>query len=301
MKQASRRRGGFTLIELLVVIAIIGALIALLLPAVQATREQTRRLQCVQNLTQLGLALHQYESSHEIFPPGVVDAPKAPITDHVVGYHFGWITRILPYLDERNLYNSLNFDVGVYDRSNATARLTSLGLLSCPSDPTPRHILWSDDQRLGIPSGPPIGLSNGAFDDVASSYAACHHSREAPIAFDNNGMFFLNGSVRLDDVQDGLAHTIFAGEVLRKGDVTLGWSSGTRATLRNTGTRINHPMVGPPPNPLWVGGFGGSHQGGANMLLGDGSVKFLKETINKEVYRRLGSRADGEIVDASAY
>ena len=302
MTNHSRRRGGFTLIELLVVMSIIGILIALLLPAVQMSRENGRRVLCVRNLTQLGLALHHYEASYEAFPPGVVDQPKAPIVDHIIGYHFGWIPQILPYLEEQNMYHSLNFDVSVYDISNITMRSMSLQMLACPSSPTPRQVIWSDDQRLGVPSGTTIGMGSGRYDDVMSDYAACHHGAETPIAGDNNGMFYLNSSLRLEDVADGLAHTIFAGEVNRKQDYTLGWTSGTRATLRNTGHRINQPVPAPLPSVLWVGGFGSYHTaGGANFLLGDGSVRFIKETVNRDVYRKLGHRHDGEVVDASSY
>ena len=301
MKNRFRRPRGFTLIELLVVIAVIGVLIALLLPAVQMTREQARRVQCVRNLTQLGLALHHYESSHEVFPPGVVDDPKAPITDHVVGFHFGWIPQILPFLEEQNLYHALNFNLSVYDISNATARTTRLNVLSCPSNIAPSRVSWNEDQRLGVPPGASIGSSTAQIDDIMTDYAACHHADEAPIASDNNGMFFLDSSVRLEDITDGPAHTIFAGELLRRNDPTLGWSSGTRATLRNTGNRINQQTPPAPLAPLWVGGFGSPHPGGSNFLLGDGSVKFLKDTINMGVYHKLGHRRDGEIVDASSY
>src|SRR5829696_3130788 len=99
-------REGFTLIELLVVIAIIGVLIALLLPAVQAAREAARRSQCVNNLMQLGLALHNYESAHEVLPPGVVN-PTGPIQNTPHGYHFSWLTQILPYIEQTNVHRHL--------------------------------------------------------------------------------------------------------------------------------------------------------------------------------------------------
>ncbi len=102
-----RRRGGFTMIELATVVAIIAVLIALLLPAVQSAREQARRTQCINNLIQIGVALWNYESTHEVLPPGVVN-PTGPVDDRATGYHFGWITQILPYLEQRNLDHHLN-------------------------------------------------------------------------------------------------------------------------------------------------------------------------------------------------
>ena len=142
----------------------------------------------------------------------------------------------------------------------------------------------------------------------------------------NNGVFFLNSRVRVIDVYDGLAQTVFVGEVPRSSP--LGWVSGTRSTLRNTGQPINRldfkaAEEASPGSPLprdlsmrefeqmiasgqrncalFVGGFGSQHSGGANFAFGDGSVRFLRETIDKAVYQRLGNRADGEIIDDDAF
>ena len=180
----------------------------------------------------------------------------------------------------------------------------------------------------GMPAAGPAGPAGPAFDLnmlAVASYAGCHHDVEAPIDTDNHGVFFLNSHVRLRDVTDGLGYTIFAGErvIEKKG---LGWMSGTRATLRNTGTLINTVVPGPgmgfggpfgdaaeqaPPEAqpdddekakpavpveLQVGGFGSHHPGGANFLLGDGSVNFLSENINLQLFQLLGHRADGKLV-----
>ena len=259
-------RAGFTLIELLVVIAIIGVLIALLLPAVQAAREAARRAMCVNNLNQIGLALQNYEAAHEVLPPGVVD-PGGPIVDASKGYQFGWIAQILPHLDGRNVYDSLNFTLGAYAPGNDTATFVTLNVLLCPSDPTRN----------------------------SPAYAGCHHDVEAPIAADNMGVFFLNSAIALDDIRDGLSRTIFVGE-RRGGGSGLGWASGTSSSLRNTGTRPNGTPARAPGGPSPVGGYGSWHFGGANLLFGDGSVKLIKTAINPLVYRRLGNRADGGVV-----
>jgi prepilin-type N-terminal cleavage/methylation domain-containing protein/prepilin-type processing-associated H-X9-DG protein len=281
----AKDRRGFTLVELLVVIAIIGILIALLLPAVQAAREAARRTQCENNLVQIGIALHQYESAHEVLPPGVVNA-KGPIRSEPAGYHMSWLVQILPYIDEGNAYRHIDFSVGVYDPKNAAVRRLSRSFVMCPSD---AHSYRGGTQEV-----------------ASSSYAGCHHDVEAPIDVNNHGVLFLNSHVGPRDIPDGSSYTLMAGEkVITEDD--LGWMSGTRATLRNTGAEINHPRPRyrfgsepkptQPPDPLFVGGFSSFHPGGANFLLVGGSVRFVSETIDPKTYRRLGNRADGELTE----
>ena len=285
-------RRGFTLIELLVVIAIIAVLIALLLPAVQSAREAARRAQCINNMAQIGLALQNYESAYETFPPGVVDT-AAQVLDQPNGYHFGWVVRILPYYEQKNLYNHMNFKFGVYDTRNSTSRTTLIQSLLCPSD----------------------GRAGRNSDRTATtSYAGCHNDSEMPIAATNNGVFILNKAIRYEDISDGSSQTIFFAEKTNDG-ADLGWASGTRASLRNTGSALNGPSTrvmqadpddmpaggAPRPDAALVGGFGSRHPGGANISLGDGSVRFLKATVKPRVYRLLGNRADGDVIDADEY
>ncbi len=117
----SRRRRGFTLVELLVVIAIIGVLVALLLPAVQSAREAARRVQCLNNVTQLGLSLHSYEFHHETLPPGVTN-PDGPIRNEPQGLHVSWIVKVLPYLEQHAVYRKFDQSLGAYDPANAEVR-----------------------------------------------------------------------------------------------------------------------------------------------------------------------------------
>ena len=321
----ARRLPGFTIIELVVVVAIISILIALLLPAVQSAREAARRVQCSNNLAQLGIAIENYEATNLVLPPGVIDR-AGPIIETPTSYQFGWISRILPYLEQKNVYNHLDFRSGVYLSSNLTARGVSMYVLLCPSDGK-RSGARNVSQNFGAG-----GVSSPAFslaDPATTAYAACHNDVEAPIEAGNTGVFFLNSRVRLDEIEDGLSHTIFLGEKLSPGD-ELGWASGTRATLRNTGTPINRtsldpadlspfledlaglerpvepsdnlkatvpsskPAVPVPRGAIPVGGFGSLHPTGANFLFGDGSVRFLRSNINGRIFRLLGSRADGE-------
>jgi prepilin-type N-terminal cleavage/methylation domain-containing protein/prepilin-type processing-associated H-X9-DG protein len=269
---------GFTLVELLVVIAIIGILIGLLLPAVQAAREAARRMQCTNNLAQLILAVSNHEFSFERFPSGTIN-PTGPIRSEPIGQHTSWIVHVLPFMEQRAAHNGIDQAISVYDPVNSRARGLSIPTLICPSHP------------FAAVAG--VGQSN---------YVGCHHDTEAPIDVDNNGVFFLNSRVRYEDIEDGSSNTIFLGEVSDP-DV-LGWISGTRATLRNTGSfgglskaRAGMPIAVAPTPVLKVGGFGSSHTGGANFAYGDGSVRFESVSIDPILYGRLGHRADGQMLD----
>jgi len=291
------------MIELVVVMAIIAVLIALLLPAIQSSREAARRAQCANNLMQLGIALGNYASTHSVFPPGVVN-DKGPIENLPNGYHYGWVVQILPFIGQDNVYRQFNLQQSVYAPCNDTVAGVAISTLMCPSDS--RRSSWSN-----------------------FNYAGCHHDVDAPIAADNHGVLYLNSRVRYDDIPDGPAHTILLGEI-RAGGPTLGWASGTRSTLRNTGNPINAPEpLLPPisnsrsPSPqlrasidydaieqlaadrLWpvqlTGGFSSNHAVGANFLFCDGSVRLVSTWINRGVYQLLGNRDDGEPISDDAF
>lgn len=283
-RQPSR---AFTLVELLVVIAIIGILVALLLPAVQAAREAARRMSCVNNLTQLVLAIQGYESSYRVYPPGTVN-PQGPIMSVSEGMHHNWLTKVLPYMEDETTYNHIDFSVSVYDPKNEPVRKVRISLAVCPSDP---------------------GMSR---DHSVSSYAAVHHDVEAPIDVDQHGVFFLNSAVRYEQVSDGAAYTLFLGEKLIDSQRDLGWMSGTRWTLRNTGRPINTTSISQGQNqgsrfqslaidpiddndPSAVGGFASYHPGGMNAGFGDGHVGFVTGNLDLEVLQQLGHRADGQL------
>jgi prepilin-type N-terminal cleavage/methylation domain-containing protein len=283
-----RSERAFTLVELLVVIAIIGVLVSLLLPAVQAAREAARRCSCVNNVTQLGLSLHSYEFHHEAFPAGVTN-PTGPIRQEPVGAHVSWIVQVLPYIEQNAMWREFNQEAGAYAQENAEVRQRGIGILRCPS--------------YG-------GLMNNKNETVAySNYGGCHHDAEAPIDADNNGILFLNSRVRFRDIYDGSSNTILLSELIPD-DGDLGWVSGTRATLRNTGSietpmrhatrgiadAESHEAAGPPIDPTYVGGFGSHHSGDAiNVAMADGSTRTLNANIDRAVIKQLGSRADGAI------
>lgn len=291
----------FTLVELLVTMAIIGILLAEVLPAVESAREVARRSECSFNLQRLVGAVQSYQNSQTYYPAGVTDT-AGPIQNRPQGMHHNWILRVLPYLDERVTFSKIDFNTSVYDKKHAELAALPLPGLLCPDDTDVRP---------------------------HSSYAACHNDVEAPIDVNNHGVFFLNSRLRPTDISDGLAYTLFLAEKRSEPNhLELGWMSGTRATLRNTGTRLDGtdaqlptftgpqpapladgsipaPVVKPPPNrvgpansPTYVGGFGSSHpEGLVTAALGDGSIRMLSETIDAELLRRLGNRADGQVVD----
>ena len=266
---------GFTLVELLVVIAIIGILIGMLLPAVQAIRETARRCACANQVAQLGMAVHNYEYSMETLPPGVTD-PNGPIASVELGQHIGFIVHLLPYMEQTAIANNFDISIGAYGAANAAARAQEIELLICPSF----HV-----------------SANNAGTAGATNYAGCHHGSEAPIDADNNGVLFRNSAIAYDDITDGGSNTILIGEFLPFSR-TLGWASGTRSSLRNTGTFMKHsdwlladraPL--PPPNT--VGGFGSMHPAGAQFCMAGGEVRFISTMVDPKVFSNLGNRADG--------
>jgi prepilin-type N-terminal cleavage/methylation domain-containing protein/prepilin-type processing-associated H-X9-DG protein len=274
------RLRGFTLVELLVVVAIIGILVGLLLPAVQAAREAARRCQCMNNMAQLGIAIHNHEFQYERLPSGVIN-PTGPVRNESIGQHVSWCVQILPHMEQANVYSKFDQALGTYAPSNQPARKQRITSFLCPSSN-------SGSVNEEIPS---------------SDYAGCHHDIEAPIDSENHGVLFLNSRMRFSQILDGSSQTIMVGEILTQPNA-LGWASGTSATLRNTGVfetpQTNKPSpssnTNAPAASLLVGGFGSYHTGGANFTFADGSVRFLSQNIAEPVYHRLGHRADGELL-----
>ena len=283
------RRPAFTLVELLVVIAIIGVLVALLLPAVQAAREAARRCSCLNNVSQLALANHNYEFAAEHFPAGVIN-PDGPIRSEPEGQHVSWMLQIAPYIELQTLYRNFDIPAGAYAAVNSDVRKAVVSVFICPSYPGGE---MNNDETAGM-----------------STYAGCHNSEETPIDDDNNGLLFLNSEISFTDIPDGSSQTILLGEMRpidalsgfrNKQSYSLGWVSGTRSTLRNTGSFNKYQRwrnEEPEPvatGPLDVGGFGSWHPGGAQFAFADGSCRFLAEDTEPKIFQQMGNRADGTV------
>lgn len=281
MKKASIKRG-FTLVELLVVVAIIGILIGMLLPAVQQVREAARRTACLNNLTQLGLAMHNHEFSFGSLPPGVIDK-AGPIQNVAVGQHVSWTVHLLRFLEQNGVADSFDIPSGTYAGKNAPARAMVMTIFNCPS----QGVVQDATMTAGL-----------------SHYAGCHNSVEAPIDVDNDGLLFLNSAITYGDIYDGSSNTILIGEIIPD-STDLGWASGTRATLRNTGELLNTGswkakyaggIAAAGLKKTFVGGFGSAHPGTSNFLFADGSVHAISLDIDSALLEHLGDREDGEMM-----
>jgi prepilin-type N-terminal cleavage/methylation domain-containing protein/prepilin-type processing-associated H-X9-DG protein len=346
----AERPEGFTLIELLVVIAIISVLIALLLPAVQGAREASRRIQCANNLKQIGLALHNYVAVFDTFPPG-----RVRLRVDFEGRCFSTFAQILPQLEQIATFNSINFalnsddenDIDLGSGQNATVRYNVVSVFNCPSDL---------DQKVWGQRAPTNYLVNTGTTYPISPFC----QSKLPIT----GIFFDNSSVRLCDIPDGTSQTIAVSETVKSengGPETLDWDGRTlttgflmtRGATNNGGgpelmsyndqctgsglmmlnlrgsswilgvpavTMYNHDRA---PNDLRMDCIGGlthsrceidtldasslsvsarsRHPGGVNALVADGSVRFVKSSINLTPWRAIGSRNGREVVSSDDF
>ena len=347
-----RKRSGFTLIELLVVIAIIGVLIALLLPAVQAAREAARRAQCVNNLKQMGLALHNYQTQTGTFPPACITHNADDVANGACGNTtngmqrmHGAFTLILPFMEQTAPFNAINMTFpagssggGLYfgvhpGQVNSTAMNTIINSYICPSESSHRtkNSGNAGDLLNGYSEGS-YAVNSGTYDTIRWWWGCIG----ADSYIETDGAFSRNFSYPIAEFTDGTNNTIFIGEATRFiNDPELvfnfwnrvGWF-GSRAGIPATRTqgfavtavRPNAgllypdptPITGPSPpyvdawlyttdpaaNPINAGQFGfrGNHPGGVNFLFGDGSVRFLKNSINIKVYRGISTRKGGEVI-----
>ena len=367
------RRRGFTLIELLVVIAIIAVLIALLLPAVQAAREAARRAQCINNLKQLGLAVHNYHSINNAFPPLVENGGANTVwgSPYFDPWPLDWCAALLAQLEQQPLYNSLNwsFSSGFNggDIQNTTVLRAKVSTMLCPSE------------NVKVPSMTQGGWKNYIGNIGGPAGFAAWSGIFVPMTQDSygyNGVYTNSncGTFGIESVTDGTSNTaMFSETLLGSGppanQVTV--ASGKRLTTYLFPTGVaNPPDKGPsagaasnqlvqtcknlpgstpafgtlvPPNGnIWISGNPGScvmwdaynhfmppnsigcdspsdgntggygayadamppssnHPGGVNLCMTDGSVKFIKNTVNLQAWWAIGSRNGGEAVSADAY
>jgi prepilin-type N-terminal cleavage/methylation domain-containing protein/prepilin-type processing-associated H-X9-DG protein len=290
-----RKRAAFTLIELLVVIAIISILVSLLLPAVQKVREAAARLQCQNNLKQIGLALHNYHGVYKRFPNGYTSGTNPDGSDSGPGW--GWASYLLPFLEQNNLFNQISFSLQISDPANAQPRVAVVPIFICPSDPKQPETFTVIDAN-----GNPIC-------DVAwSAYVAINgNGGVSDHAADNDGAFLRNRGFRIADITDGLSNTLFVGERSTTMSLTT-WTGavtgGIVPSLRDpTAAELAPALVlahcGPhmPNNPdvTDADATSSGHILGVNFLFGDGSVHPISQSISMATLDALASRAAGDV------
>jgi type II secretory pathway pseudopilin PulG len=316
---AATRRScrGFTLLDLLFVLVITGLLIALLLPAVQTAREAARRVNCQNKLTQIGVALMNYQQTHSMLPPGSVSATQ-PVTWLQPPGGIGWIAQILPQLGHENEWLQVNADDPFASFPQPQASAGSLpgqemfGLIEVSGDPPgdgPRKIFYPRLDILVCPSSSGWGGSAG---QSQSNYAGCHHSTEQAISENGDGLFSVNSSESLEHIPDGRSTTLLAGE-FAGGLRGHGWVFGDRSSLRNGGSAESMPSAAQrseleqlavedgseagearrQAQSQQVGAFSSLHSYHVNFLLADGSVRAVSRKIDVRLLSSLIAKGDG--------
>jgi len=332
-------RRGFTLIELLVVIAIIGVLIALLLPAVQAAREAARRAQCTNNLKQIALAAHNYMGALGSLPQGVSFQVDKNAPSGSLWTSGSLFLPLLPYMEQTNVFNAINYSVNMYNSENFTISGIGLSAMWCPSDPAVAR------PRI-LPDG--YGLDPGSFTMNYTSYAGCagtwfQFTTNAARIAQSNGCFFVRSAVKYSDFLDGTSNTIAFGErahtLLDQGS-QMDWHWWTSGNFGDSMFNTLFPM-NPQKKLQNIGDIGGGagayvnaasslHPGGCNFAMADGSVRFLKDSTSTwafnpgtglplgvtrdanllyqiapgtqlGVYQKLSTRGGGEVVNQNDY
>lgn len=304
---------GFTLVELLVVITIIGILIALLLPAVQAAREAARRMQCTNNLKQIALAMHGYHETHGTLPYGSGSVGAAGTPAGLAASGGVWTTMILPYIEMQGLYNQIDFNKHVQELPPEVVQ-TVISAYVCPSDAVGSPVL--SDRFAGHNPATAMGLWYGA-SMGPTHFDQCPFSSDqipSPINLTCQGWAFgtwdgggqPKGSfagmfgrykkcIDFAQVKDGLSNTIMLGEILPR-ECWFFSAFSVNFNVAPTNIPINLPES--LAASLWYPGYGfkSRHPGGASFAQGDGSVTFLSETIDFELFNAVGTRAGAETV-----
>lgn len=278
-------RTGFTLIELLVVLAVIGILVALLLPAIQAAREAGRRMQCQNNLRQVGLGMQTYHDTFSMFPAGCVST-----SNFVSGF-----ASVLPYMESGNLYDAYDFNLYYTDPYNVAVSQQEIPMFLCPSMPLPREV---PSNACGETGGPSSYLLSEGTDDYMKQ---------------NDGVFglvwpaygFGNKPISMRDILDGTSNTIAVGETTYDMPDYMWPSSSPCAGQVRHGTArwiVGYPKIalGTTLKPFNLhaaagnGGFQSMHPGGVNFTISDGSVRLIADDIDTELLNAMATRQGGE-------
>jgi prepilin-type N-terminal cleavage/methylation domain-containing protein len=306
--QTARRRA-FTLVELLVVIAIIGVLVALLLPAVQSARESARRMQCTNNVRQIGLALHNFHDTHQTLPPGAVD-PATALRHAFTKFNIptnvihGWAPFIYPYIEQKALYDQYVWDKNWHDAANKLVCQTYVTGLICPSSPIPKRI---DTAAKAACVSADYGIMNGLNSPATTLFPLGLIDGNTNMA--PTGVMGVNTTLRFAQITDGLSNTFWVCEdagrpqLYRTGRQRVGTTRATGAAMLDrdnefvlhgynaTGTTTPGPCFMNCTNDNEVYSF---HPSGATLLMGDGSVKFASSTMQFRVFAAMISAEGGE-------
>lgn len=312
---SQRRLRGFTLLELLMVISVIAVLVSLLLPAVQSARESARRLQCQNNLRQLGVALCNYNQLFRVLPPGSVSSIH-PVAQLQPPDGIGWIAQILPHVGAEAMALRINSEMPLLSFPEAPDPQSQGMGSSLPTDGTANTV-----SAVKIPTHPDLALLRCSSSPVGSSgkwsglstYAGCHHSSEKALDTDADGLLYVNSSESVMAIPDGSSNTFLAGE-WNSGLIGNGWIFGDRGTLRNGGAvllretqwdnlrgQVEDQSQGNAGDEaedvrqqkaLRVGSFGSNHSHHINFLVADGSVRPVSRLIAESLLASLINRQD---------
>jgi prepilin-type N-terminal cleavage/methylation domain-containing protein/prepilin-type processing-associated H-X9-DG protein len=326
------RRAAFTLIELLVVIAIIAVLIALLLPAVQSAREAARRAQCTNNLKQIGLALHNYHNSMECFPMSMgMDSPGFGYPEPV---SYSGLSMLLPYMEQTVIFNAINYSILRGDPGNNTAMATSVNTFICPSDPQQGNMppgmagdtyhpnsgnniqyvsgasdLWGFNTSLPLFNGVFYPVSKTRIADITDGTSNTAAFSEMGLGDESNGIatertdqFWTQTWPSTTDQAISDCQSFQVTNLAFQGLSTNGvpWIEGSTGAMYNHVNTPNKRSCIFPPGRI-MNTANSYHPAGVNMLLCDGSVRFVKESINLGIWRAIGSRNGGEVLSSDSY
>ncbi len=325
MRRSSNRiRRAFTLVELLVVIAIIGILVGLLLPAVQAAREAARRMQCSNNVKQLGLSFHNYESSTKSFPinyatRGILGFPNTG--PGIANSGRSWMQMILPYIEQTNLYNNIDFTVGLQPKSSAATtpvgknRLVAATVIPtflCPSDDSNEGGLLAGRSDLNETAAPADKWAVTCYKASSGSNwnaglfrwtdPAGKNAGQADGLNRGNGVICsnqtnVNAPTKIGHLTDGTSNTFIVGEAM-PGWTNWNWWYNPNACTATVSIPLNRVLKVPKNLGDWGNtyGFASRHTGGAQFGFGDGSVRFVSENIDTATYRALATISSGEVI-----